>query len=147
MIRIFTAISIASVSFAASAALPKPVEAFYQETNGTIMLCQISEKTALNKAQLSGAPDGLSQAVAEIGKCIREGKATVKAKWPAALALVSKKPTAAKLMKDYYASWISAMDGVMPGLSEPAGRYSQRQESMQAKYEEIWNRFEIESGY
>jgi len=106
------------------------------------MMCRIETQTAIAKVELGE----LSNAIPTIGTCIKKGREEVKKLYPAALAKVSKNPNATKILKDYYAAWLTSFDAVMPQSSDTKRGYQLRQESMDEKSDLLWNRFEIEAG-
>lgn len=126
----------------ALAAGPAPVDVFREQSTYQIVNCQNVQKAMAIKPEVS-----YEQAIFEMAKCVKYGKAEVRKTFPAALAAAAKKPDAAKLLKDYYAAWITAIDGIMPNGRELKIAYEQRQIASESKCGEIWNRFEIEAGY
>lgn len=119
-----------------------PTDAFRGETQFRIMMCQIKVRSNSNKIELgqSIAPEDSP------GKCIKDGKDSAKKFYAKASAAVAKKPTAVKILKDYYAVWLTAIEGVLPGTSESKGEYGRRQAAIESRYDELWNRFEVEAG-
>src|ERR1041385_5566460 len=118
------------------------IEEFRETTVYQLMMCRIETKTAIMQIEAGTSDD----AGKKIGTCIRNGLAEAKKAFPAALAKVSKKPGTAKLLKDYYAGWVAALNGVSPGVNELRVIYEQRQLQADAKQDEAWSRFEIEAG-
>lgn len=118
-----------------------PLDAFRGETQFRILMCKIKLKSSLLEAEA-----GNSVGIGQVGTCIKEGKADVKKKFAPALSSVAKKPAAGKLLKDYYASWLTAFNGIIPEASERKIDYDRRQSVAEAKSEEYWNRFEVEAG-
>jgi hypothetical protein len=116
------------------------VEKFHENTTAALLICRIQLKTALLKLEL-GDQSGLD----ESAKCMRDRRAESKKSFSSALASLSKKPAAAKLLKEYYAVWLGAFNGMMPSSDERKISYEQRQTAAEAKADEAWNRFEIEA--
>lgn len=119
-----------------------PIESFRETTVYQLMMCRIETKTALLQAE-SGATNNPWE---KINVCLKTGRSEAKKMFGPALAKVSKKPAASKLLKDYYAAWLTAFNGVSPDANERKIVYEQRQAHADTKQEEAWNRFEIESG-
>ncbi|MBC7860310.1 MAG: hypothetical protein H7Z39_16375 [Burkholderiaceae bacterium] len=119
------------------------IEAFKEQTAYQLMMCRIQTQIALGEVEL-GKTDSPWE---KIGACLKAGRIETKKLFSPALAKVSKKPTAAKLLKDYYAAWITSFNGISPEPGERKMAYEQRQTSAEAKHDEIWNRFEIEAGF
>jgi hypothetical protein len=119
-----------------------PLEGFREATTYQLLICRIKTKTALNKVELGSSEN----AGAEIGACVKTGRSETKKFFGAALAKVSKKPAAAKLLKDYYGSWLTSLNGVMPEPGERKIDYERRQSAADTKSGEYWNRFEVEAG-
>jgi hypothetical protein len=116
-------------------------DAFRGETQYRLLMCQLQVKIAINKIEL-----GESNGLAGVGDCIKNAKASVKKVFGPALKVASKGPVASKLIKDYYASWLTTIDGVLPGTSERKVDYERRQLAAESKSDEYWNRFEVEAG-
>jgi hypothetical protein len=118
-----------------------PTYVFRGQTQYEIVKCQTEEKIAANKAEL-GSDDGFN----EVGSCIVKAKTEARKDFAPALKSVSKNVTATKLLKDYYATWITAIDAVIPRPEETKEKYSARQAAQEEKYEAAWTRFEAEAG-
>jgi hypothetical protein len=118
-----------------------PTDAFRGQTQHQMLMCQTEEKIAVNKAEL-----GEEGGIAKVGSCIKNAKVEAKKAFGPALKVVAKNREATKLLKDYYAAWITAINGIIPGASETKGGYSRRQAAAEEKYDAIWNRFEVEAG-
>lgn len=119
-----------------------PVDEFRGTTQFHLLQCQIRAKTEFLKVE-SGAS---TEAYSEIGACLKKGRAEVKKLFPKANALVAKRPAASKLLKEYYAVWLSAFDGISPDINELKTTYDKRQGDASRKADEAWYRFEIEAG-
>lgn len=119
-----------------------PTDEFRGQTQYQILMCGLKVKLALLRTEAS-TPQKTED---DPAKCIKDGKAEVKKTFPAALKSVAKNPTAAKLIKDYYASWLTAFDGLLPRAGDLKIDYERRQAANEAKYDEIWNRLEVEAG-
>jgi hypothetical protein len=145
MKRLF--IAVLSLGIFASAAADEgkqnPLDQFREQTNYHLLMCRLKERLAINTSQLGEE----SNPVAEIGACIRDAKSQAKRYFPAALKVASKQPAAGKLLKDYYASWLTSLNGVMPSPTERKIDYERRQDDADAKHDAIWNRLEVELGH
>jgi hypothetical protein len=118
-----------------------PAEAFREQTQYHMLICQSTKKIAEHKAEL-----GEAVSPNELGNCIRKAKGEAKNAFAPALRVVSKNKTASKLLKDYYAEWIASMNGLVPGVNERDTDYAHRQQAAQASYDAVWSRFEVETG-
>ena len=142
---LFVASVLLTVTSLACAAEEKqtPVEEFRGTTQFQLLQCQLKAKTALLKVEMGE----LEEAYSEIGACLKEGRTDVKKLFPKANAQVAKKPAASKLLKEYYAVWLTAFDGISPDVSELKIAYDRRQGDASRKAREAWHRFEIEAGF
>jgi len=80
-----------------------------------------------------------------VNECMESSRSLAKTLFPQALGTVSTKPEATKLLKEYYATWLTALNGVPPAIQERKTDYAQRQTLAEQKAEQAWNRFEIEA--
>lgn len=127
-----------------------PIEEFRGRSLYLLSNCQVRSKHAILEAQImelrAGRPGVLREKPSAISICQKEARAELKKIFPKAAAMVSKKPTALKLLKDYYAAFLTALGGIDPEASELETDYEKRQGAAFRKGDEIWNRFEIEAG-
>jgi hypothetical protein len=123
-----------------AAAQDKPAAQFHEQAQYQMVMCTVKAKTALLKAEL-----GDGDPWADIGACLRAGRADVKKVFPKAVTSVTRNPAAAKLLKDYYAAWITTFNGIAPNPSERKTAYEQRQLAAETRNEELWNRFALEA--
>jgi hypothetical protein len=119
-----------------------PVAGFREATSYHLLICRIETQTALNEVKLGT----IDSPWAKIGACLKTGRSEAKKFFGPALAKVSKKPAASNLLKDYYGSWLTALNGVMPEPGERKIDYERRQSAADTKSDEYWNRFEVEAG-
>jgi hypothetical protein len=119
-----------------------PIVEFRGTSQFHLLTCQIRAKTALIEVELGKIMEPYSP----ISACIKEGRDALKKLFPRANATVTKNPAASKLLKDYYAAWLSAIDGISPEATERKITYENWQGEAVRKTDEIWNRFEIEAG-
>jgi uncharacterized low-complexity protein len=138
---ILTALSLSAASPLFAAEKRSPTDEFRGQTQYQIMMCSLKVKLSISEAQL-----GTTKPENDPAKCIKEGKAEVKKVFPAALKSVSKNPVAGRLIKDYYAAWLTAFDAILPRPDDLKVDYERRQAANEAKYDEVWNRLEIEAG-
>ncbi|MCX7144153.1 MAG: hypothetical protein NT123_24575 [Proteobacteria bacterium] len=115
-----------------------PIEEFRSSTEMGLMICQLEAKTAFSKARRGE----LQEPYSEIDDCLDD----VKKIFSRAHAHVAKKPEASKYLKEYYAVWLTALNGILPSENERAIDYERRQGDASRKADEAWNRFEIETG-
>lgn len=140
-----------ALAFAAAAAFgwaqapdPKrtPIEEFHGEAIYGMLSCQIEVRKALAMVELR-EQDSI---YTTLDPCIDKAKGATKKLFPAALARFAKKPESARLLKDYYAAWLRAMDALRPAADETMRAFQARQAAAQQRAEDIWARFEIEAG-
>jgi hypothetical protein len=106
------------------------------------LICGIGAKTAFQQVE-SGT---ISDAFAPIGDCLKAGKLAVKKVFPKALAATSKKPSASKLLKEYYSVWLTSFDAISPRADDRKIDYKNRMADLDIKTNAAWNNFEIEFG-
>jgi hypothetical protein len=75
--------------------------------------------------------------------CIEDGKKDAKQNLESALKSL-KKPKAKEALKSYHVAFVTAIDGINPGMDERKISYEQRQQSLDGKLTEAWARFEVE---
>ena len=80
----------------------------------------------------------------EFGDCIAEARIEGKKLYAAALDKTTGKAQAEAALKDYFATWLTALAGVKPKSYETIGAYNDRQSDFAAKIELLWNKFEFE---
>jgi len=119
-----------------------PIEEFRSSTEMGLMICQLEAKTAFSKARRGE----LQETYSEIDSCLKKQRDDVKKIFSRAHDHVAKKPEASKYLKEYYAVWLTALNGILPSENERAIDYERRQGDASRKAEEAWNRFEIETG-
>lgn len=119
-----------------------PLQEFGGTTHFHLMMCQLKATTAFAEVELGRIPEAISP----ISACRMEAKEAVKPLFAPALAQVGKKPAASKLLKEYYAQWMTLLDGVSPDSGERKIIYERRQGEASRKLDEHWNRFSIEAG-
>lgn len=81
----------------------------------------------------------------EFGDCIAEARTEGKKLYAAALVKVTGKSQAEVALKEYFATWLTALTSVKPNSYETIGSYNDRQAEFAAKIELLWNKFEIEN--
>lgn len=111
-------------------------EEFREMTEFKYLMCSIKLRSELMTGPANAGDDYVD--------CKRSGRAETKPLFVKALAK-TKKPAAAKLLKLYYAAWLTAFDGLSPGSEELKTTYEQRKMANKAKSDELWSQFEIES--
>lgn len=104
-------------------------------------MCSATALGAIAKVE-TGQTDALS----EIAKCRDEGRAELKKLFPKARAMVTKKPSALKLLKEFYAASIVALDDMYPDLNLSKIDYERRQSEDSHKLDGLQNQIEIEAG-
>jgi hypothetical protein len=140
MKKLLAAVSFfAALSSHAAEQTQTPVEEFRQLTLKQSFTCQSTQRIAELNSQLGKA--GSANALQD---CIDSSKALAKTSFAPALKTVSKNKAAVALLKDYYAAWLTAMDGIVPGAGERNIDYTQRQQAAEGNYKAIWSRFAVE---
>lgn len=81
----------------------------------------------------------------EFGDCLAEARAEGKKLYAAALVKVAGKGPAEVALKEYFATWLTALASVKPNSYETIGSYNDRQSDFEAKIEFLWNKFELEN--
>lgn len=81
----------------------------------------------------------------EFGDCIAEARMEGKKLYTAALAKVTGKVPAETALKEYFATWLTALASVRPNSYETIGAYNDRQAEFAAKIELMWNKFDLEN--
>ncbi len=112
------------------------VTSSYQRT-----MCMFTAFGAIAKVEM-----GQADALSEIAKCRDEGRAELKNLFPRARAMVAKNPSALKLLKEFYAASIVALDDMYPDLNLPKIDYERRQSEDSHKLDGLQNQIEIEAG-
>lgn len=119
-----------------------PIEEFRGSTEFGLLSCQIVAKTAFLKVKHGE----LNEPNSAIGNCLKKERDDVKKLFSRAHDQVAKKPEASRYLKEYYAVWLTALNGILPSENERAIDYERRQGDASRKADEAWNRFEIETG-
>jgi hypothetical protein len=97
------------------------------------------------KCQLMIENENLSLKYQGSVKCLSDAREAVKEKYKNAEADISKNTEAAKHLKEYYVLWLTALSSLERGQGERRSDHNKRVTDANAKAEEAWNRFEIES--
>ena len=133
---------IAQITATAQEKKKTPLQEFGGTTHFHLMMCQIKARTAFSRVELGEIPEAQSP----ISACRTEAKDSVKVLFAPALAQVAKKPETSRLLKEYYAQWMTLLDGVSPDANERKISYERRQGEAARKLDEHWNRVAIEAG-
>jgi hypothetical protein len=107
-----------------------PLECFVTTANVSLFICQLEAELAA----LSSKPY----------TCDTETVKATKPYFDPALASVAKNKAASDMLKDFYASWQSALRAMTPGQSETKREYHARVEETARKVEERGNRLLLE---
>lgn len=116
-----------------------PLERYQGDGQYSLLMCKMTLRLALARAEGSEAQDEKS----DYAECIERGKATAKQNLVKALRTL-KKPKAQDSLKSYHVAFVTALEGIRPGVSERKISYEQRQQALEEKLTEAWARFEIE---
>ena len=140
LIYVIAALLISASSFAADEPDTRtPLERYRGDGQFSMLMCKISLRLALAKAELGEAQDEKGDYVG----CIERGKATAKQNLAKTLRAV-KKTKAQEALKSFQVSLVTALDGIRPGIDERKINYEQRQQALEGKITEAWARFEVE---
>jgi hypothetical protein len=140
-VLLFMAFS-ASSAFAEQTEKRTPIEEFRGATQFQLIKCKLEATSAILKVELGEINDAYSP----IATCQKEGRAEIKKKFIKANAKLAHNTSASKILKDYYAAWLSAFNGITPEAGELKVVYEKRQSDLNRKADELWSRFEIEAG-
>lgn len=116
-----------------------PLERYEGDTYYALLLCKVTLRLALARAEGGEQQDEKS----DYSGCIAKSKTTAKTSLDKALRSV-KKATAKEALKSYHVAFVSAVEGIRPGIDERKINYEQRQQALEGKVTETWARFEIE---
>ena len=134
---------VATSCFAANAAdvsdKRSPLDRYRNGVNFSILMSQLTLKNALLRDEIGSAQDENTDYASRIKKGKEEGKIN----FNKALSTV-KKPAAREALKSYQVAFISALEGIRPGLDERKISYEVRQQALETKLSEAWARFEVE---
>lgn len=81
----------------------------------------------------------------EPGMCIDTAKKALSPLYKDAVAGVAKNAAAVTAAKEFYAYWMTAMDGIIPSKDERKISYDERQSRMDDRVSELANRLTIEA--
>jgi hypothetical protein len=104
--------------------------------------CGLATQLALLK--LRADESQTSATIAELAKQFDESRAAVKAAYEKAKAQVAGKKEAMSMLKDYYAHWQSAIDGLLPSSDEPAILYESRKQRASDELNRLGDRLALE---
>jgi hypothetical protein len=116
-----------------------PLERYEGDSKFTLYKCKLTLKLAIAKSELGREQDESSDWAA----CIRDGKATVEARFDPALSTI-RKAKAKEALKSYQVAFVVALEGIAPGSDERRINYEQRQQALDGRLTEAWARFQIE---
>jgi hypothetical protein len=140
LIYVIAVLLVSASSFAADEPDNRtPLERYRGDGQVSILMCNISLRLALSRAELGAAQDEQSDYVG----CIEREKGKSKQNLAKALRTV-KKVKAQEALKSFHVSLVTALDGIRPGINERKINYEQRQQALEGKITEAWARFEVE---
>jgi hypothetical protein len=108
-------------------------------TQYALLICATSLRTALLRAEL-GEPEDEKGGYRG---CIVKNKAEAKASLDKALRTI-KSPRARDALKSFHVAFVTALEGIAPGIDERRISYESRQQALEGKVTEAWARFEVE---
>lgn len=146
--KLFSAIAIATVaaaSWAQSAPSEnvsfKQVDDYRSKTFAGMTFCSIVVETMLLNTE-SGR-DSYGNGLAKVVDCVRSNKEQSQEKLKQALEEV-KTPAAKEALKNYHIAFMTALDGLEPGMGERRYAYEVRTQQLRGELQKAWNRFELE---
>lgn len=110
-------------------------------TDYNLTICGTGARRAINTWRAGGQVDEQY----EFGECIVEARIEGKKLYATALTEISEKNATKEALKDYFATWLTALANVKPHSYETLQSYNDRQSDYAAKAELLWNKFELES--
>lgn len=139
---LFIVISIIGNAASASSDAKNPTTTFSDSAQESMLVCKLQYRAYAFLVSMGGGEDKADPS----DECISSSKISIRPEFKAALSQQAKNKSAQSLLKDYYAAWLSAMDGIKPSSGEREIMYSNRQAETERRLAELWNRFEIEAG-
>ena len=141
-VRFFVLLGISFVFATAALAADEPdrrspLDRYQGDGQYSLLLCKLT----LEKELMSG---DLSVAMAQLSKCVGQGKSAAGKNLNAALRTV-KKPAAQAALKAYHVTFVTALEGVRPGLNERKISYEERQQRFDDQLNAAWAKFEVEN--
>lgn len=130
-------------SSAAVGQATSPIERYGSESEAAVMTCSLEFQLAQAQAQLVSVGGGQPEKPADFAACLKKARAEGKQLFSLALAKV-KKPAAKEALKSYHVAFMTALEGISPGMDERRITYEARQRSLKDKMTEAWARFEVE---
>jgi hypothetical protein len=130
------------VSFAFAEEQPEKLTPIQEYKQHNLLAHFICNKYFEN-ANLESELDGTSVDQTKFRNCVDETKQKSKELFIKASKTV-KKASAKKALKEYQIFFVTALDGIKPGEDEYKVNYKRRQQDLNDKLIESWNRFEIE---
>lgn len=124
-----------------SAETEGPLSAFRQRTQAGYFLCKATAQLAFMQVS-AGTKDS---SFTPISECVGNAKTEIKPAFSDARGVLKNKPAALALLKDYYVTWSSALDGIQASPGERAAGYNRRQEDAELRFNETWTKFELEA--
>ncbi len=117
-----------------------PIDAYQGDTQYALLICSTSFKLS----QLEISNNTTPSDSANYSKCITDNKAITKTRLNKAIATL-KTQTQKSALKNYHVAFMTALEGIQPGIDERVISYQQRQQSLNDKVNEAWARFEVEN--
>ena len=129
------AVIVACLAGPATAGAPaKPIREFTATANSEHYICILGFQLAMLG----------SRTLTEAAACIDEGKAAISPLYTRVKTRLAKKPATLSMAKDYYASWLSSMDELLPKPGETRRLYDARQDAAQAHLKLVGERLSLE---
>lgn len=113
-----------------------PIKKFRNETQFQYLKCQLMIKNENLSSKYLGSVN-----------CIRNGKDSAKEKFKLASQQIISNENANKLLKEYMASWLTAIDNLDKKPEDSTADYNRRVSTSYAETEKAWNYFEVEINY
>lgn len=119
---------------------PTPVQAYRTATMSARSSCSIHVMHMMMMAELRAST---AEPADKADQCIAKAKQSGKEAFDKARE-ATKSAAALDALKDYHVAYVTALDGMLPGLGERRAAYDSRQQALRDKMYERWARFEIE---
>ena len=118
---------------------PNPVLVFVLEAQLAFKICKVSMQTDLLGSELG-------ETYPRYYECLDNIKAEIKSKYQASKEIVPSNTEAENILKNFYAFWLTAMDGLIPLMDERKIAYENRINENESELARLGKRLEIELG-
>ncbi len=122
-----------------------PLVCAAQEARNPAEVFRENTMNYLEQAKLVRRAYALADDYSSIDEWLRTGKSNAKKLFQDAHAQLENNSEESRLLKEYYAAWLIAFEGISPDETELKVDYERRQREALRRMNEAWHRFEIES--